>query len=191
MGTPSAEEVRVELEGWLDDNWDGSLTVREWWKRIASSGYAHPTLAVGAGGKGWGPDLAAVVTAVMADRGVLGPPSGGLGWMLAAPTIAQHGTPDQIRRLIPPILDGSVGWCQLFSEPGAGSDLAGLACKAERDGDEWIVSGQKVWTSGGQVADWGNADRPHRPRRPETQGHHLVRSGDGPAGSRRPSTQGR
>ena len=155
MSTPSAEEVRLELETWLDENWDENLTVHEWWKRIAPTGYAHPTLAVHAGGRGWGRDLAAVVNSVMAERGVMGPPIGGLGWMLAAPTIAQHGTPEQIERLIPPILDGSVGWCQLFSEPGAGSDLAGLACKAQRDGDEWIVSGQKVWTSGGQVSDWG------------------------------------
>ena len=155
MSTPSAEEVRLELEAWLDENWDEDLTVREWWRRIAPTGYAHPTLPADAGGKGWGRDLAGVVNSVMTDRGVMGPPIAGLGWMLAAPTIAAHGTPEQIERLIPPILDGSVGWCQLFSEPGAGSDLAGLACRAQRDGDEWIVSGQKVWTSGGQVADWG------------------------------------
>lgn len=155
MSIPNAEEVQLELEAWLDENWDESLTVRQWWRRIAPSGYAHPTLPVHAGGRGWGRDLATVVDSVMADRQVMGPPTAGLGWMLAAPTIVEHGTPEQIARLIPPILDGSVGWCQLFSEPGAGSDLAGLACKARRDGDEWTVSGQKVWTSGGQVADWG------------------------------------
>ena len=155
MSTPTVDEVRLELEAWLYENWDPNLTVREWWQRIAPTGYAHPTLPVNAGGKGWGGDVAAVVDTVMADQGVMGPPIGGLGWMLAAPTIAAHGTPEQIERLIPPILDGSVGWCQLFSEPGAGSDLAGLACRAERDGDEWIINGQKVWTSGGQAADWG------------------------------------
>jgi len=155
MSTPGAEEVRLELEAWLDENWDEDLSVREWWKRIAPTGYAHPTLGTHAGGKGWGRDLAGAVNTVMAEKGVMGPPIAGLGWMLAAPTIAEHGTPEQIERLIPPILDGSVGWCQLFSEPGAGSDLAGLACKAQRDGDEWIVSGQKVWTSGGQASDWG------------------------------------
>jgi alkylation response protein AidB-like acyl-CoA dehydrogenase len=153
--TPTADDVRAELDAWLDENWDESLTVREWWQRLAPTGYAHPMLPENAGGKGWGRDLAAVANAVMAERHVLGPPSSGLGWMLAAPTIAAHAAQEQIDEFIPPILDGSVGWCQLFSEPGAGSDLAGLGCKAEKDGDEWIITGQKVWTSGGQVADWG------------------------------------
>ena len=153
--TPTAEEVRADLEAWLDDNWDESLSVREWWQRLARTGYAHPMLPENAGGKGWGRDLSAIVNAVMAERQVLGPPSSGLGWMLAAPTIAAHASQEQIDEFIPPILDGSVGWCQLFSEPGAGSDLAGLSCKAEKDGDEWIITGQKVWTSGGQVADMG------------------------------------
>ena len=170
MSTPTAEEVRVELEAWLDENWDEDLTVSEWWQRIAPSGYAHPTLPAHAGGKGWGRDLAAVVNSVIVEKGVMGPPIAGLGWMLAAPTIAAHGTPEQIDRLVPPILDGSVGWCQLFSEPGAGSDLAGLACKAQRDGDEWIVSGQKLWTSGGQVSDWGMLIARTDPEAPKHKG---------------------
>jgi alkylation response protein AidB-like acyl-CoA dehydrogenase len=152
---PTAEQVRADLETWLDENWDESLTVEEWWARLALTGYAHPTLPENAQGKGWGRDLAAVVNTTMADRGVMGPPSSGLGWMLAAPTIAAHATQEQIDEYLPPILTGQVGWCQLFSEPGAGSDLAGLGCKAEKDGDEWVITGQKVWTSGGQVADMG------------------------------------
>jgi alkylation response protein AidB-like acyl-CoA dehydrogenase len=152
---PTAEQVRADLETWLDENWDESLTVEEWWARLAPTGYAHPTLPENAQGKGWGRDLAAVVNTTMAERMVMGAPSSGLGWMLAAPTIAAHATQEQIDQYIPPILTGQVGWCQLFSEPGAGSDLAGLGCKAEKDGDEWVITGQKVWTSGGQVADMG------------------------------------
>jgi len=150
----SVEEVRADVEAWLDANWDEGLSVGDWWDRLGPSGLAHPSLPTNAYGKGWGRAQAAAAMAVMADREVMGPPTG-LGRMLAAPTIALHGSQEQIDRFIPPILDGTVGWCQLFSEPGAGSDLAGLSTKAEKDGDEWIITGQKVWTSGGQIADMG------------------------------------
>ena len=149
-----AAAVRAAAEAFCDQHWDPNLEVGQWWLLLADAGYAHPMLPESAGGLGYGPDQAALVSQVLADRGVLGPP-GGLGRMLAAPTIAIHGTPEQIERFVPEILDGRVGWCQLFSEPNAGSDLASLQCRAERDGDEWVITGQKVWTSGGQVADRG------------------------------------
>ncbi len=154
MTGPTPDEVRAEVGAWLDDNWDPEQTVAEWWKRLADARYTHPMLPEAAGGRGWTRDLANAQWGEFRERAVLGPPSG-LGFMLAGPTIAQHGSPEQIARFLPPILEGTVAWCQLFSEPGAGSDLAGLQCKAERDGDEWVVTGQKVWTSGAHSSQWG------------------------------------
>ena len=78
--------------------------------------------------------------------------------------------PEQIEEYVRPIVTGQRAWCQLFSEPGAGSDLAGLQCKAEQDGEEWIVNGQKVWTSGGQVADMGMLIARTNPNVPKHQG---------------------
>lgn len=154
MSQISEDEVKTEVANWVDKNWDLELTVAEWWQLMADARLSHTMLPENAGGRGWGRNLNHVVLRTIADKNVLGPPTG-LGMMLAAPTIAAHGTEEQIARFIPPILNGQQAWCQLFSEPGAGSDLAGLQCKAEKDGDEWVINGQKVWTSGGQVADMG------------------------------------
>jgi alkylation response protein AidB-like acyl-CoA dehydrogenase len=150
----TAELVRKEVQEWVADNWDPGLTLAEWWERLADSGWAVPTWPEEWHGKGLPRDLAAAVMNELAKAGAVGPPSG-LGILLAGPTIIAHGTDEQKRRYLKPIVNGQEAWCQLFSEPGAGSDLAGLQTRAERDGDEWVVNGQKVWTSGGQLADLG------------------------------------
>jgi alkylation response protein AidB-like acyl-CoA dehydrogenase len=169
MGELTIEDVRAEARDWAKANWDGELSVAEWWKRLSAAGYSSPMLPVSAGGRGYSRELAHAVSAGLAEVGVVGPPNG-LGLGLAAPTIATHGTPEQQARYLPPILDGSLAWCQLFSEPGAGSDLAGLGCKAERDGDEWIITGQKVWTSSGQIADMAMLLARTNPDAPKHQG---------------------
>ena len=147
-------DVVEEVRAWLEQNWDPDLTVAEWWERLGLAGWAAPTLPEHAYGRGLSRGDAVQVQQTIAEFGALGAP-GGLGLLLAAPTIATHGTPEQIEHYVRDIVTGQRAWCQLFSEPGAGSDLAGLQAKAMRDGDEWIVNGQKVWTSGGHVADLG------------------------------------
>ena len=154
MSQISEQEVKTEVSEWIEKNWDPKLTVAEWWQLMADARLSHPMLPEEAGGRGWSRALNHTALSVIADKNVLGPPTG-LGMMLAAPTISAHGTQEQIEEYIPKILNGQHAWCQLFSEPGAGSDLAGLQCKAEKDGDEWIINGQKVWTQVEKLLIWG------------------------------------
>jgi alkylation response protein AidB-like acyl-CoA dehydrogenase len=167
--TTGTEELLSELRAWLGDNWDPDLTVGEWWERLGLAGWSAPGLPVNAYGKGMARADVIGVQQEIAKFGALGAPAG-LGLLLAAPTIATHGTQEQIDLYVRDIVTGQKAWCQLFSEPQAGSDLAGLQTRAERDGDEWIINGQKVWTSGGQYADLGMLLARTNPEVPKHQG---------------------
>ncbi|HEX6235855.1 MAG TPA: acyl-CoA dehydrogenase family protein [Acidimicrobiales bacterium] len=147
-------DVIAEVESWLAENWDPDLTVGEWWTRLGDAGWAAPAWPVEWFGKGLSRAEAVRVQETITAHGAL-PAPGGLGLMLAGPTIIAHGDDDQKKRYLRDIVTGQKAWCQLFSEPAAGSDLAGLQTRAVKDGDEWIVNGQKVWTSGGHIADYG------------------------------------
>jgi alkylation response protein AidB-like acyl-CoA dehydrogenase len=165
----STDDPVAEVTAWLEESWDPDLTVAEWWERLGLAGWAAPGLPENAYGKGLSRGDAVRVQQAIAEFGALGAP-GGLGLMLAAPTIATHGTQEQIDRYVRDIVTGQKAWCQLFSEPGAGSDLAGLQSRAVQDGEEWIVNGQKVWTSGGHIADLGMLIARTNPESPKHQG---------------------
>jgi alkylation response protein AidB-like acyl-CoA dehydrogenase len=165
LGADPVEDLRA----WLEENWDPDLTVGEWWERLGLAGWANPILPPDCFGRGLSRGDVVRVSSEIARFGALGAPVG-LGLNLAAPTIATHGTKEQIDAYIPDIVTGRMGWCQLFSEPGAGSDLAGLTTRAVRDGDVWIVNGQKVWTSGGHLADLGMLLARTNPEAPKHQG---------------------
>ncbi|HEX4493929.1 MAG TPA: acyl-CoA dehydrogenase family protein [Acidimicrobiia bacterium] len=110
----------------------------------------------GDGGLGMNPKLQRVVDTKLREAGARGPSSGRFfGMFLAAPTIVTHGSPELRKKLLRPLFTGEEVWCQLFSEPGAGSDLASLSTRAVRDGDEWVVNGQKVWNTLAHLGDRG------------------------------------
>ena len=144
--------MRAAVRAFVADAWDPDLPLLEWRRRLADAGWAAPSWPARWGGRDlptWADD---VVGAELVAAGAVGQPVGS-GMLLAAPTILAHG-PDEVRdRFLLPTVIGEITWCQLFSEPGAGSDLAGLTTRAERDGDEWVVNGQKVWSTSAHHAD--------------------------------------
>ncbi len=127
---------------------------KEWQGVLADHGWACINWPVEYGGRGGTSREASIFAQEQSRFGVSnGVFAVGIG--MAGPTIIEHGTDAQKERFLPKLLHGDEVWCQLFSEPGAGSDLAGVSTRAVRDGDEWVVNGQKVWTSGAQHSDWG------------------------------------
>jgi alkylation response protein AidB-like acyl-CoA dehydrogenase len=154
MNEPAAEQVREEARAWLAEHWDSELPLAEWRRRLVSSGWGCPTWPAAWFGKGLSEALGEVVQAEFRRAGAVGVASSGVR-MLAAATLLEHGSEEQKARLLPRILTGEDTWCQLFSEPGSGSDLAGLTTRAELNRDTWIVNGQKVWTTSAHHARYG------------------------------------
>src|SRR6201996_7995187 len=146
--------AREAALSWLNANWDPALTVRAWWARLADSGWAFPAWPTAWFGQGMSADAAAGVRSAYADSGALPPPTG-LGQLLGAPMLLLHASEEQKARFLPALARGEESWCQFFSEPGSGSDLASAQTRAVRGSDGWTVDGQKVWTSGAQWADRG------------------------------------
>ena len=145
--------------------------MREWQRRKFDAGYGMINWPEDLGGRGLpGSYLRAFNTEearfAIPSAGELPPTSMGL----IAPTIARHGTPEQMKRFTEPLMRMDELGCQLFSEPSAGSDLASLTTRAVLDGDEWVINGQKVWTSGARFADWGLAITRTDPTAPKHRG---------------------
>ena len=169
---PELEAFRLEARVWLEANLplsirdnpgqvaaamvDGAPQPEEvilWRKRLGARGWGVPTWPRRYGGGGLTVSEARVLKEEMA-RIAAANPVGGLGVMMFGPTLLEYGSPEQLRRHIPPIARGELRWCQGFSEPAAGSDLASLQMAAVDDGDNFRVTGQKVWTTGAQYAHW-------------------------------------
>ncbi|HVF32928.1 MAG TPA: acyl-CoA dehydrogenase family protein [Acidimicrobiales bacterium] len=162
-------DVVGEAKAWVAEAWSPERTLRDWWGQLAESGYAFPTFPKGMGGCGATAGEARQISEALAAAGAIGPP-GGLGQMMGAPVVLEHGTEEQQDRWVRRLAAGLESWCQLFSEPAAGSDLASLQTRAIRDGDVWIVNGQKVWTSGATTADRGMLVARTDPDQPKHRG---------------------
>ena len=154
MSEFTEEAVREELRAWLKENWDHNLGLVEWRNMLADSGWGAPHWP-----KEWyGRDLPVGLVPVVDDEferaGAVGVAKMGIR-TLAAATILTHGTDMHKEKFLRRILTGEDTWCQLFSEPGSGSDLAGATTRAELKGNKWVVNGQKVWTTSAHHADYG------------------------------------
>src|ERR1700728_4313347 len=150
-----AAAALAELRDWIGANWDPELSLAAWRQRLGGSGRGGPEWARDCCGRGLPAAVAAQVAAALTAARIPGPPEG-VGVVLAAPVIIERGSEDLRRRLVRATVTAELMWCQLFSEPGAGSDLAGLSTRAEPDGaGGWLVTGQKVWSTGAATADFG------------------------------------
>ena len=164
------EVFRAEARKWLEENFPPSLKGRagmmmgedgpdasadfaRWKKAMGEKGWGTPTWPKQYGAGGLTTAQARVLQQELAAAGAFNP-IGGMGVMMFGPTLLEYGSEEQKRRHVPGIVKGEVWWCQGYSEPGAGSDLASLRTQCVDKGDHFLVNGQKIWTSGAQFADW-------------------------------------
>ncbi|HEY1928221.1 MAG TPA: acyl-CoA dehydrogenase family protein [Caulobacteraceae bacterium] len=165
------ETFRAEARDWLQQNFPAALRndpaiqiaammgerpsedAELWRRRIGEKGWGTPTWPKAYGGGGLSRPEARVLAEEMAEIGARNP-IGGMGVMMLGPTLLEYGTEEQKQRHIPSIVTGELRWCQGYSEPGSGSDLASLQTRCEDMGDHWLINGQKIWTSGANLADW-------------------------------------
>ena len=169
-GSVDLEGFRTEARGWIEANFPAGLKGRAnpmmreemakpsadqetWRKAMGDKGWGVPTWPSAYGGGGLSGGEARIIQQELGRAGAYNP-IGGMGVMMFGPTLLEYGTESQKQEHIPKIVRGDVQWCQGFSEPGAGSDLASLSTKAEDKGDHYLINGQKIWTSGAQYADW-------------------------------------
>jgi alkylation response protein AidB-like acyl-CoA dehydrogenase len=188
--TPQQEAFRAEVRQWLRDNlpWtygtglpprfddlaEEVAFLRDWQAKLAGGGWVGVAWPVEYGGRGTGPAEHYIVQEELA-RARAPELLGRIGINLVGPTLLAHGTPEQKARWLSRILSAEDLWCQLFSEPGAGSDLASLTTRAVATDGGWLVSGQKVWTSYAQFADWGVCLARTDPEAPKHRGiSYLV-----------------
>jgi alkylation response protein AidB-like acyl-CoA dehydrogenase len=160
---PQYETFRAEVRAFVDAHREQAPPVgaprdaraRAWQRLLIERGYTARSIPKRYGGAGHPPDiLEARILAEEFARARVSPGLGGQGVAMLVPTLLEVGTEEQKLRWVPPTLAGEIVWCQGYSEPGAGSDLASLRTSAVLDGDHWVVNGQKIWTSTAHLADW-------------------------------------
>lgn len=165
--TPQEAEYRAKVRAWIagatseyeglpDTKTSAQYVVRQksWQKKKYDAGYAGLTWPKAFGGQGLGP-MQAIIFGQEESKSAAPTGLHSIGLGMCIPTVFTHGSKDIIDRFVPKSLEGDEVWCQLFSEPAAGSDLAGIRTKAVKDGDEWVINGQKVWTTNAHLSDYG------------------------------------
>jgi alkylation response protein AidB-like acyl-CoA dehydrogenase len=180
--SPADAAFRAEVRAWLAaeaprfvpapgaDEAERVRLVRAWTLRKAEAGYAGFTLPVSLGGRGGTPIEEIIFLEEQAKLQVPHIETFSLGPSTILPMLMVHAPPDLLAELAGPTIRGEVCWCQLFSEPDAGSDVAGIRTRAVRDGGDWMINGQKVWTSGAHIADWGLLITRTDPAKPKHKG---------------------